>query len=135
MSAFEMVKGVILDDCLYHDTWSRDKLMRLMFMNGRHYQLMVMVSMQYPMGIPPELSSNIDYLFIFRDNILSNRKRIWENYADFFSTFESFCSIMEQTAVNNDCLVIHLSSKSDKLEDKVFWYRAEKREKLYDHVE
>ena len=25
---------VILDDCLYDNTWSRDKLMRLLFMNG-----------------------------------------------------------------------------------------------------
>ena len=27
---------VILDDCLYDQTWTRDKLMRLLFMNGRH---------------------------------------------------------------------------------------------------
>ena len=27
---------VILDDCLYDNSWSRDKLMRLLFMNGRH---------------------------------------------------------------------------------------------------
>ena len=26
---------VILDDCLYDNTWSRDKMMRLLFMNGR----------------------------------------------------------------------------------------------------
>ena len=28
---------VILDDCLYDNTWSRDKLMRLLFMNGENY--------------------------------------------------------------------------------------------------
>ena len=27
---------VILDDCLYDQSWTRDKLMRLLFMNGRH---------------------------------------------------------------------------------------------------
>jgi hypothetical protein len=27
---------VILDDCLYDQTWTRDKLMRMLFMNGRH---------------------------------------------------------------------------------------------------
>ena len=26
---------VILDDCLYDNSWSRDKLMRLLFMNGK----------------------------------------------------------------------------------------------------
>ena len=28
---------VILDDCLYDDTWSRDKMMRLLFMNGEMF--------------------------------------------------------------------------------------------------
>ena len=28
---------VILDDCLYDNTWSRDKLMRLLFMNGEMF--------------------------------------------------------------------------------------------------
>ena len=32
---------VILDDCLYDNTWSRDKLMRLLFMNGRHWKVML----------------------------------------------------------------------------------------------
>jgi hypothetical protein len=27
---------VILDDCLYDQSWTRDKMMRLLFMNGRH---------------------------------------------------------------------------------------------------
>jgi len=27
---------VILDDCLYDQSWTRDKLMRCLFMNGRH---------------------------------------------------------------------------------------------------
>ena len=28
---------VILDDCLYDNTWARDKLMRLLFMNGKMF--------------------------------------------------------------------------------------------------
>ena len=28
---------VILDDCLYDDSWSRDKMMRLLFMNGEMF--------------------------------------------------------------------------------------------------
>ena len=44
---------VILDDCLYDNTWSRDKLMRLLFMNGRHWKVMLIISMQHPLGIPP----------------------------------------------------------------------------------
>ena len=31
---------VILDDCLYDQSWTRDKVMRLLFMNGRHWKIM-----------------------------------------------------------------------------------------------
>jgi len=70
---------VILDDCLYDNTWSRDKLMRLLFMNGRHWKVMLVITMQYPLGIPPTLRTNIDYVFILRENYIANRKRIYEN--------------------------------------------------------
>jgi hypothetical protein len=57
---------VILDDCLYDSTWSRDKMMRLLFMNGRHWKIMLIITMQYPLGIPPNLRTNIDCIYITR---------------------------------------------------------------------
>lgn len=118
---------VILDDCLYDDKWSRDKLMRCLFMNGRHWQIILIISLQYPLGIPPGLRSNIDYVFILRENIMSSREKIWKNYASMFPTFDSFCSVMQQTTENYECMVIHNGSKSNNLTDQVFWYKAEAR--------
>lgn len=116
---------VILDDCLYDNTWSRDKLMRLLFMNGRHWKVMLVITMQYPLGIPPTLRTNIDYVFILRENYIANRKRIYDNYAGMFPTFESFCQVMDQCTENYECLVINNNSKSNKLQDQVFWYKAD----------
>jgi hypothetical protein len=116
---------VILDDCLYDNTWARDKMMRLLFMNGRHWKVMLVITMQYPLGIPPNLRTNIDYVFILRENYIANRKRIYENYAGMFPTFESFAQVMDQCTENFECLVIHNNSKSNKLHDQVFWYKAD----------
>ena len=116
---------VILDDCLYDNTWARDKMMRLLFMNGRHWKIMLVITMQYPLGIPPTLRTNIDYVFILRENYIANRKRIYENYAGMFPTFESFCQVMDQCTENYECLVINNNSKSNKLHDQVFWYKAD----------
>lgn len=116
---------VILDDCLYDNTWSRDKLMRLLFMNGRHWKVMLVITMQYPLGIPPTLRTNIDYVFILRENYIANRKRIYENYAGMFPTFEAFCQVMDQCTENYECLVIFNNSKSNKLNDQVFYYKAD----------
>ena len=116
---------LILDDCLYDNSWSRDKLMRLLFMNGRHWKVMLVITMQYPLGVPPVLRTNIDYVFILRENYIANRRRIYENYAGMFPTFESFCQVMDQCTSNYECLVINNNSKSNKLNDQVFWYKAD----------
>ena len=118
---------VILDDCLYDQSWTRDKLMRLLFMNGRHWKVLLVITMQYPLGIPPNLRTNIDYVFILRESYLTNRKRIWENYASMFPTLEAFCQVMDQCTENYECLVINNNSKSNQLTDQIFWYRAETR--------
>jgi len=116
---------MILDDCLYDASWTRDKLMRLLFMNGRHWKIMMIITMQYPLGIPPNLRTNIDYVFILREPYITNRKRIYENYAGMFPTFESFCQVMDQCTENYECLVINNNSKSNKLQDQIFWYKAD----------
>jgi len=116
---------VILDDCLYDAGWTKDKLMRLLFMNGRHWKVMLIITMQYPLGIPPNLRTNIDFVFILREPYINNRKRIYENYAGMFPTFESFCQVMDQCTENFECLVINNNAKSNKLTDQIFWYKAE----------
>jgi AAA+ ATPase superfamily predicted ATPase len=116
---------VILDDCLYDNKWTKDKMMRLLFMNGRHWKIMLIITMQYPLGIPPNLRTNIDYVFILREPYIANRKRIWENYAGMFPTYESFSQVMDQCTENFECLVINNNAKSNKLNDQVFWYKAQ----------
>lgn len=118
---------VILDDCLYDQGWTKDKLMRMLFMNGRHWKVMLIITMQYPLGIGPNLRTNIDYVFILREPYMTNRKRIWENYASMFPTLESFSTVMDQTTQNFECLVINNNAKSNRIVDQIFWYKAEQR--------
>ena len=116
---------VILDDCLYDSSWTEDSNVRSIFMNGRHYKMMFIITMQYALGIPPNLRTNIDYVFILRENYVSNRKRLYEHYAGMFPSFEIFCQVMDQCTENFECLVINNNSKSNKLQDQIFWYKAQ----------
>jgi len=86
---------------------------------------MLVITMQFPLGIPPLLRTNIDYVFILRENIIGNRKRIYEHYAGMFPTFEAFCQVMDQCTENYECLVVNNNSKSNKLQEQVFWYKAD----------
>lgn len=116
---------LILDDCLYDQSWTRNTDVRALFMNGRHYKTMFIITMQYALGIPPNLRTNIDYVFILRENFISNRKRIYEQYAGMFPSFDVFCQVMDQCTEDYHCLVINNNAKSNKLEDQVFWYKAD----------
>ena len=74
--------------------------------------------------VPPNLRTNIDYTFILREPYINNRKRIYENYAGMFPTFESFCQVMDQCTENYECLVIANNAKSNRLDEQIFWYKA-----------
>jgi hypothetical protein len=115
---------LILDDCLYDKSWINEESTRYIFMNGRHIDMVTLITMQYPLGVPPNLRTNIDFVFILRENNISNRKRIYENYAGMFPTFDMFCQFMDQCTEKFECLVIANGVQSNKLEDQVFWYKA-----------
>ena len=116
---------LVFDDCMYENSWKKDKNVRLLFMNGRHYKMLFLITMQFPLGIPPILRSNVDFVFILRENFISNRKRIYEHWAGMFPDFKVFCSVMDQCTENFECLVIDNTVKSNKIEDLVYWYKAD----------
>ncbi|MHB1952956.1 MAG: ATPase/DNA packaging protein [Sulfobacillus sp.] len=117
---------LILDDCLYDSKdWVKNKNIRWIFMNGRHSKLTMIMTMQYCMGIPPNLRTNIDYVFICKEPRLAMRRRLFEQYATAIPTFDMFCQILDQVTKDFGCLVLDTSSTSDKIEDQVFYYRAD----------
>jgi len=116
---------MIMDDCLYDDKWTRDKFVRSLFMNGRHWKILYIIALQYCMGIPPVLRTNIDFVFILRENIVANRRKIYEQFAGMFPDFSAFNQIMDQCTENYECIVIDNNAKSNRIEDQVFWYKAQ----------
>lgn len=117
---------IVLDDML-HDAqnWKRDKTIKSIFFNGRHYNFLFILTMQYAQGIPPELRSNIDYVFIFNEASVANRKKIYDSYAGMLPSFDHFCNILDACTQNHECLVIKTSGNTTDLREQVFWYKAE----------
>ena len=115
---------VLLDDCMYDNKFLKDTIMRQIFMNGRHFKIFFMLSMQYCMDLPPALRANIDYVFILRENIVANRERLWKNFFGIFPNFDLFSKTMDACTENYECLVLDNTVKSNRIEDCVFWYKA-----------
>ena len=119
---------LLLDDMMYDTSWIKDDNIRWLFFNGRHTKAFLAINLQFSLGLPPVLRSNIDYVFICRETYINNRKRLYEHYAGMFDSFETFCQVLDVVTNNYGTLVIDNVTKSNKLEDQVFWYRAADRE-------
>lgn len=115
---------IILDDCLYDKSWQTDKNIRSILMNGRHYSILTIITSQLPLGINPALRSQIDYVFIFKNNIIKEREKIYNHYAGICNSFEVFNKIMDSTTENFEVMVIDNTSQNNSITDQIKWYKA-----------
>lgn len=117
---------LILDDCLADiKDWGRNKDIQWIFFNGRHVGLTMIITMQYSLGILPNLRNNVQYIFLSKNAKLAEQKRLYEHYAGIFPSFDMFRQVFLQCTKDYGCMVIDNDSQSDKIEDQVFWYRAD----------
>lgn len=118
---------LLLDDVMYDKKICREKCIRQLFMNGRHWAILLFATFQYVMDLPPDLRANVDYLFILRDNVITAREKLWKSFFGIIPNFELFCNIMDKCTENYECLVLDNTKASNKIEDCVFWYKAQMR--------
>lgn len=120
---------MIFDDCLADaKEWRNDKTIAWIFMNGRHVKITFIITMQDPMGIPPQLRTNVDYIFICKEPKRANRRKLFEHWAGIFDTLPFFEKVLLRCTTDFRCLVIDNCSTSYELKDQVFWYKAKLHE-------
>ena len=116
---------LIMDDCMSSKgTWLKDPNILELFFNGRHHHISFILTMQYSVGIPPEMRSNFDYIFLLAEDTINNRKRLYEHYAGMFPSFDIFQQVFTDLTENYGMMVINNRVHSKNITDKVFWYKA-----------
>jgi hypothetical protein len=116
---------IVMDDCLSkRGSWMKDQPITELLFNGRHYEIMYILTMQYPLGITPELRGNFDYIFLLAEDFVSNLKRIYDHYAGMFPDFNSFRQTFSQLTSDFGCMVITNRGARKTFLEKVYWYRA-----------
>ena len=119
-----MRKFVIIDDCMFQSGISRTETLRKLFMNGRHWNIFVMLTIQYCMGLDIALRGNAGYVFVCRENIISYRRKIYESFLGMLPNFGVFEKVMDSCTQNYELLVLDRTVKSTNPEDALFWYKA-----------
>jgi hypothetical protein len=119
---------LIMDDCLASNSqWKKDENIRWIFLNGRHNHVTFILTMQYQLGIPPDLRYNIDWVFLCMDKIKESRQKLYKYYAGIFHSCKMFEQIFMSCTSDHRCMVIDKSKKSANIEEQVFWYKAKIR--------
>ena len=109
--------------CIFDDSGYRgQELSRLSF------NKMLVITKQYSSLVPSNVWDRADYTFILKENINQHRKIIYKKYADIFPNFDVFCIIMDQCTENYECMVIARNTKSNRIDEQVFWYKASEHE-------
>lgn len=116
---------LVLDDCMDDKSWIKNKMTKGIFKNGRHWKLFFLLAMQYCMDIPPELRTCLDYIFILKENIKMNKKKLYEHYCGLFPNVDMFTKVLDSCTENYQCLVVKNRCISNQLEDVYFWYKAD----------
>ena len=115
---------LILDDMMDSaDIWKKDEMIKKVFYNGRHYNIMCIINSQYINILPPGIRQNFDYVFVFDEPSILNRKKIYEAFFAAIPSFDLFCNILDECTEDFGCLVA-TKNKNKGLENKIFWYKA-----------
>lgn len=130
---------IVMDDCLSSKKkWLKDLNITELLFNGRHYDITYILTMQFPLGITPELRCQFDYVFLLAEDVQSNLKRIYDHYAGMFPTFESFRQIFTQLTDNFGAMVIVNTPRHKKqieknnFLNKIFWFKA--KDNIYSDI-
>lgn len=116
---------LVMDDCMSDKNWVKDPNIGELFFNGRHYHISFILTMQYSKGLPPDMRGNLDYVFLLAEDFICNRRRLYDDYAGMFPTFDIFQQVFTELTDNYGCMVINNRKHTKNIEDKVFWYKAE----------
>lgn len=115
----------IIDDC--PGSQFKDEQFMKAFKLGRHWSKLTIIGIHRAVDVTTDLRAATDYTFIFREAHPRERKALYENFAAFV-TFKDFETILDASTENYSCLVVDNRSKSQKLNEIYYWYRATYRD-------
>ncbi len=121
---------MLFDDCGYDTKFAKKQTISQLFMNGRHYKILLIMAIQYCKSVPPALRMNADYIFVMKEKSLKERKKLHEEWFGMLTNKE-FTRIMDVCTDDYGCLVLDNTVSSNKIEDQVFFYKAKYPPKKY----
>jgi hypothetical protein len=118
----------IMDDCASDCKILNSKEVEDLAKNGRHFNLLFLITTQYVTDLKPDVRGMFDGVFIMRNPVEDDRKKIYKKVTSIVPTYALFCKLMDEMTEDNGCLFFNNRSTSNNWQDCFRWYRAQQRE-------
>lgn len=122
---------LVIDDCM-HDApdMEKDRSIQKIFDAGRHFDITLLMTLQYALGMKPRFRSNFQYVFLFKTTKIKEQKMLYEYYGGIFPSFLEFRTVFLRCTDNFGCMVIDNTSPSSEIGDQIFWYKVNIEERV-----
>lgn len=116
----QKVLNLVMHDCFFgNGKWMKNgNLMEILF-NARYYNVRSFLAFQYPPGLPPHLRVNFDYVFFLYDDLISNKRRLYDRYGGFLANFNIFNKTYDKLTKDGGVMVIKQRGEREIFSDKV----------------
>lgn len=109
---YESPTLIILDDCLSSNcSFLNDDNFKNIVSNKN---ITLFITMQFPLGIPPEFTKQFNYICMFEDNFTNSRKKLREKYTNLNP--KEFTAVFEAVTKDQGVMILH--------NDEIYWYRS-----------
>ena len=112
---------VLLDDVISDQRLKYDENLMELFVAGRHYRILTLITTQYAKAITPTIRGNTDFILIMKTIQGRQREALWEDFGDFL-TRDAFNRMVDAYTEDNEILVINTCP--DTLE-MMSWWKAQ----------
>lgn len=119
---------VLLDDVISDQRLKYDENLMELFVAGRHYKIMTLITTQYAKAITPTIRGNTDFILIMKTIQGRQREALWEDFGDFL-TKDAFNRMVDAYTEDNEILIINTcpDTKVDPL-SMMSWWKAQEIE-------
>jgi hypothetical protein len=115
---------IIMDDIAYDSSLMKDPSIKEIFFNGRHYNITLVMSLQYLVAMPPAYRTNVDFVFAGREVTKEHMDKLYKYFFGIYSKPADFRASFNKYTEDYCFMVLDRTCKSEKIEDNVFWYKG-----------
>ena len=94
------------------------------FKMGRHLKLFFICALQNIKDAPPDIRTNVDFLFCFNTSNIAEREKIHKEYFGVLRNYGDFCKVFDACAKGHECIVIDIRKARKDPMHCIFYYHA-----------